>query len=77
MIGILFGALLIAFAAYVGFYSVREFRAGIAKFNFKWTYPRLETSRFDEPVPFWLLTLAKLLIVVASGYVGVSMVLTQ
>ncbi len=70
-----FGVLVLAWAALLMFHAVREFKAGSASFKFKWTYPQLEVWRQSDPVGFWLVTLAKVLIVAAIGYFGIALVL--
>ena len=70
----IFGGLLLLLAGYQAIRMTAEFTAGIVALKFKWTYPKLEAGRTDDPVGFWLLISVKLMIVVALAYVGGSMV---
>ena len=53
-----------ALATWEAVQTRREFRSGYAKFDFWWTYPKLEAVRSEDAIGFWLIVLAK---VVASG----------
>jgi hypothetical protein len=77
MVGTIAGGLLLAYAAYLTVQGAREFRTGIATLKFKWTYPQLEAERSYDPISFWLLALAKLLIVATLGYFGICVVLSS
>ena len=71
------GGALFAFALYVAATSARDFRSGIATFKFKWTYPKLEAEKSADRIGFWILSFAKLWLVIALMYVSVLLVMQK
>lgn len=72
ILGLIFAAL----AVWLVMQSARQWSAGFVSLEFWWTYPKLKAYRLHDGAAFWLLALAKLLLIIASAVLAVNLVRT-
>ena len=69
-------SVLTVLAVWIALNTQRDFARGVARFDFWWTYPKLEASQSDEQFGFWLIVLSKVGIAGAVLFFAANLVRT-